>query len=227
MNSWDLVVIPRPQVSVLQPRFDLVKRIFDVTLCLLGLPVVIPVALICAIAIRLDSPGPIFFVQERVGKNGRLFRMYKFRTLVHNYHSNVERRLMKAFVSGEIDHFNCLGNEVKPIDNTKITRVGRILRKLSLDELPQLLNICRGNMSLIGPRPHVTWEVEAYRDWHYERLEVLPGITGLAQVRGRSALSFDQLIRYDVEYVNHRRLLLDIKILLWTVKSVITAEGAG
>jgi lipopolysaccharide/colanic/teichoic acid biosynthesis glycosyltransferase len=104
--------------------------------------------------------------------------------------------------------------------------VGRILRKTSLDELPQILNVLKGEMSLVGPRPNVAWEVEAYRSWHHERLEVLPGITGLAQVRGRSAISFDHIVRYDVEYVEKQSLALDFKVLCWTLMAVFSRAGA-
>ena len=133
---------------------------------------------------------------------------------------------MKAFVNGEIGDDENGGAIYKPVRASQITRVGRILRKTSLDELPQLVNVLTGEMSLVGPRPNVSWEVEAYQGWHQERLEVLPGVTGLAQVRGRSGLTFDSIVRSDIEYIERRSLALDLKILWWTLISVFLGEGA-
>jgi lipopolysaccharide/colanic/teichoic acid biosynthesis glycosyltransferase len=183
---------------------------------------------IIALIIVLDSPGAPLFFQERVGKNGRRFRMIKFRTIRCDYDNQADRAFMQAFVAGQI------GNEVenhkaiyKPLGKESITRVGRFLRKASLDELPQLFNILKGHMSFIGPRPNVPWEVDAYEDWHYERLNVLPGITGLAQVHGRSSLSFNQIAAYDIEYINNMSLLLDLWIMWRTVWVVLFGNGAG
>jgi lipopolysaccharide/colanic/teichoic acid biosynthesis glycosyltransferase len=114
----------------------------------------------------------------------------------------------------------------KPIQASEMTRVGRLLRRTSLDELPQIINVLKGEMSLVGPRPNVPWEVEEYKEWHKERLEALPGITGLAQVRGRSDITFDAIAKHDIEYIQQQSLLLDLKILWWTVLSVILADGA-
>jgi lipopolysaccharide/colanic/teichoic acid biosynthesis glycosyltransferase len=135
---------------------------------------------------------------------------------------------MKAYISGKVD-----GGDVptvprfKPNNNGNITRLGNLLRKTSLDEIPQIINILRGEMSLIGPRPNVPWEVETYQLWHTERLDVLPGITGLAQVKGRSNLRFDELVRYDIYYVRNQSLILDLKILWWTILTIVTGLGAG
>jgi len=133
---------------------------------------------------------------------------------------------MQAFVNGRID-----GDEngvaiYKPIQASQVTWVGRILRKTSLDELPQLINVLAGEMSLVGPRPNVLWEFEEYKGWHQERLEVLPGITGLAQVRGRSGITFDSIVKYDIEYIERQSLAMDLRILWWTVVSVLLGEGA-
>ena len=165
-------------------------------------------------------------MQERVGKDGRRFRMYKFRTLRHDYDNPEHRALMQAFVLGQ-KTLNPESASFKPPLYKHITRVGSILRKTSLDELPQIFNVLKGDMSLIGPRPNVTWEVEKYKDWHYERLKVLPGITGLAQVRGRSSISFDAIVESDIEYIRKQSFKFDLQILWWTMRSVLKGDGAG
>jgi lipopolysaccharide/colanic/teichoic acid biosynthesis glycosyltransferase len=132
---------------------------------------------------------------------------------------------MQAFVKGEVED-DASRVVYKPIQAAQITRVGRILRKTSLDELPQMINVLRGEMSLVGPRPNVPWEVDVYRQWHHERLEVLPGITGLAQVRGRSCIRFDSIVNRDIEYIEQRSLSLDLKILWWTFLTVVGNKGA-
>jgi lipopolysaccharide/colanic/teichoic acid biosynthesis glycosyltransferase len=188
-------------------------------------PFLVPLALFIALMIRLNSPGPILFAQERIGKGGRLFKMFKFRTMYQDVDRDSHRAFMKAFINGQTTVKD--GHQVfKPFDRSHLTRVGRLLRKTSLDELPQLINVFRGEMSLVGPRPNVPWEVEEYKGWHKERLEVLPGITGLAQVRGRSGILFDEIVQYDIEYIESQSLWLDLKILWWTVASVVFGKGA-
>jgi len=222
----DLVIINQPGVFPYRKGYQIAKRVMDVALCLLAIPLVLSLLAICALAIRLDSPGPVLFIQERIGKGGRRFRLFKFRTMHHNLDDSSHRTFMKAFVNGQIGGDGD-GREIyKPIQTSQITRVGRILRKTSLDELPQLINVLRGEMSLVGPRPNVSWEVEEYQGWHSERLEVLPGITGLAQVRGRSGITFDSIVKYDIEYIERQNLALDLKILWWTVVSVLFGKGA-
>jgi lipopolysaccharide/colanic/teichoic acid biosynthesis glycosyltransferase len=223
----------------------------DLIICLVSLPVTIPLMAICIVLIRLDSPGPALFVQQRVGKGGRPFRMYKFRTMDSKLDDTLHRGFMKAFVNGQIggdepaydlsdrpkDAFRRAFSRTnpvrtrptkvyKPAKTAQITRMGRLLRKTSMDELPQVFNVLKGEMSLVGPRPNVPWEVAAYSLWHHERLEVTPGITGLAQVRGRSAISFDRLVRYDIEYIEQRNLILDAKILWETVATVFRGVAA-
>jgi lipopolysaccharide/colanic/teichoic acid biosynthesis glycosyltransferase len=197
-------------------RFSRTKRIMDLTICLAAMPVLAPILLVVAIAVRLDSPGPIFFRQQRTGRHGVRFGMYKFRTMV----ANAEE--LKASLA----HLNILPPpDFKIIDDPRITRVGRFLRKTSLDELPQILNVLRGEMSLVGPRP-TSFAASTYRLWHAERLEVVPGITGLWQVRGRNECTFDERLRLDVEYIQQMSPLLDLKIMFWTVGSVVNRSGA-
>ena len=221
--TW--LVIERPGIKLYKPYYAATKRVFDLTVCIIMAPFLIPLSLLLAVLIRLDSPGPIFFVQERAGKGGRVFKMIKFRTMHHNIDRDSHREFMKAYVNGQVGASETQ-KVFKPVHKNQVTRMGRILRKTSLDEMPQLLNIIKGEMSLVGPRPNVLWEVEEYQGWHNERLEILPGITGLAQVRGRSGIQFDKIVEYDIEYVKKRSMQFDLQILWWTFASVIFGKGA-
>ncbi|MBN1875839.1 MAG: sugar transferase [Anaerolineae bacterium] len=232
----DVVITRQPGVlsSYGISRYQVLKRVMDLLFCILLAPLLAPVMLCCAILIRLDSPGPAIFVQDRIGKDGKLFKIYKFRTMRHNLDNSKHREMMQRYVQGQVGDGEKSGSGkeetaklYKPFQASEVTRVGRILRKTSLDELPQILNILKGEMSLIGPRPNVPWEVEAYQSWHYERLEVLPGITGLAQVRGRSSISFDRIVQYDIEYVQNQSLTLDLKIIWQTFFAIVLRDGAG
>ncbi len=204
--------------------YTTVKRVFDLCVASVLLVALAPLMLFIAICIRLDSPGPALFKQTRIGKGGKPFTFYKFRSMHVNNDPKEYEQFFKAFVNGQAKGENGVH---KPIRPNQVTRVGRILRKTSLDELPQLINILKGEMSFVGPRPNVPWEVEAYQEWHKRRLEVLPGITGLAQIRGRSRLTFDQIVRYDIEYIENQSLWLDLKILWQTIPSVLGGNGAG
>jgi exopolysaccharide biosynthesis polyprenyl glycosylphosphotransferase len=193
------------------------KRIFDLVFAtLIGL-VALPISALIALAIRLDSPGPILYAQTRVGKNGQPFRIYKFRSMV----INAEAR------RGEVA---CLNEATGPLfkmrDDPRRTRVGRFLRRFSLDELPQLINIFRGEMSLVGPRPNLPEEVAQYEDWHHKRLSVSPGVTGLWQVSGRSDLTFDEMVLLDIYYAENWSLGLDLSILMSTVPQALIGKGA-
>ncbi|MDY7076062.1 MAG: sugar transferase [Chloroflexota bacterium] len=249
----DLMIINQPRVFPYRRVYQIAKRMMDLILCLLLFPLILPLMALCVLAIRISSPGPAIFVQGRIGKGGRLFRMYKLRTMHHNLDDSFHRAFMRAFVTGQIGNdegkngrngnfprafknafvSSQSGNNgngkqkiYKPIQRSQVTWVGRILRKTSLDELPQIINVFKGEMSLVGPRPNVPWEVEEYRSWHNERLEVLPGITGLAQVRGRSGISFDHIVEYDIEYLENQSLVLDLKILWWTLITALLGTGA-
>ncbi len=192
------------------------KRIMDVVLTLLLMPVILSLLMVIAVALRIDSPGPLFFVQMRTGKGGRRFRMYKLRTMVRDAEARKE----------ELQHLNQLSYpDFKIKNDPRITRVGRFLRKSSLDELPQFFNVLKGDMSLVGPRP-TSFAAETYRLWHTARLELVPGLTGLWQISGRSELEFDQRLRLDIAYLRNRCLSLDLKILLRTVTCVLKGRGA-
>lgn len=214
--------------SIDPARQSRAKRILDLAICVVALPAAAIVFGLIALAIRLDSPGPILFVQERVGYRGRPFSMFKFRTLRHDHDPAADRAFMQAFIRGHPEWPAPTPTMInKPVSELEVTRVGRFLRRTSLDELPQIINILRGEMSIVGPRPNVPCEVEAYREWHRERLEAVPGVTGLAQVRGRSWLSFEEIALADIEYVRNQSLALDLRILALTVRSVLGGGGAG
>jgi exopolysaccharide biosynthesis polyprenyl glycosylphosphotransferase len=193
------------------------KRCMDMFGSIILLILCVPVFALVALAIKLDSKGPVFYRQKRIGKNGRAFQMFKFRSMVANADEILESLESRNEVQGPA---------FKIKNDPRITRVGRILRKYSIDELPQLINVLKGDMSLVGPRPPLPFEVEKYGDWEWRRLDVLPGITGLWQVSGRSDLSFQQWVKLDIYYIENWSIGLDIKILLKTIPCVIKGEGA-
>jgi lipopolysaccharide/colanic/teichoic acid biosynthesis glycosyltransferase len=198
------------------PDYLRAKRVFDIFLCLAAMPLVLPTLVIIVVAIRLDSPGPILFRQQRTGRHGARFGMFKFRTMVRNAEE------LKASLA----HLNILPPpDFKVIDDPRITRVGRFLRKTSLDELPQVLNVLRGEMSIVGPRP-TSFSAQTYDLWHTARLEAVPGITGLWQVFGRNSMTFDERLRLDVAYIRNISFWLDLKIIAWTFLSVVRRQGA-
>lgn len=194
-----------------------VKRALDVGLILLFAPLILPFVLLLMVLIRLDSPGTALFRQQRVGKHGRLFTCYKFRTMV----ADAEARKVELALFNEAD-----GPLFKIRNDPRITRVGRFLRRSSLDELPQLWNVLQGEMSLVGPRPGLPEEVACYEPWHSRRLEVTPGLTGLWQVLGRSDTTFDEMVRLDIYYAENWSLGLDVRILLKTIPAVLLGKGA-
>lgn len=193
------------------------KRIFDLSVVMLAVPFWLPVFVLIALLIKISSPGaPAIFTQLRTGRGGRRFRMYKFRTMVPN-----AEELKKQYM-----HLNELQwPDFKISNDPRITPLGRILRKTSLDELPQLINILRGEMSLVGPRP-TSFSAETYKLWHTERLDVIPGLTGLWQIMGRAKLEFDDRLRLDIIYIERASLLFDAEILLRTVLAVFKQQGA-
>ena len=193
-----------------------VKRVIDVAVCLAMLVIAIPALALCALAIVIDSPGPVLFRQERTGRDGRRFRMLKLRTMVP------DAEQLKATLA----HLNVLPPpDFKIPDDPRITRVGRFLRATSLDELPQLFNVLRGDMSLVGPRP-TSFSPDTYDLWHTHRLDVPPGITGLWQIEGRNVTTFDERLRLDVQYIRRRSLLFDLQLLGRTVLVVLRRSGA-
>jgi len=210
-----------PLIGVREPVIDgldrLAKRTFDVVVSTVGLLFAWPLMLLIALAIKLDSPGPVIFKQQRVGENGQLFWMYKFRTMI----CGAEEAQRAVAVSRED------GKTVYKVrHDPRLTWVGRILRRTSLDELPQLFHVLKGKMSLVGPRPEQVFIVEQYEPWQRRRLAVPPGITGWWQVSGRSDLPLHLNTQYDLFYIRNYSLLLDLKILWKTVGAVIRGKGA-
>ncbi len=203
--------------STLRGSGRFAKRALDVVTAAVCLALGSPLLAAIAIAIKLDSPGPIFVEQIRVGRSGRNFKFFKFRSMRDRAHTELNSLLDKNEVDGPI---------FKMKNDPRRTRVGRWIRRFSLDELPQMLNVLRGDMSLIGPRPPFPHEVEKYEDWHRRRLEIAPGITGLWQVSGRSELPFDEMALLDIWYIENWSLGLDFKILLRTIPTVVFGYGA-
>jgi lipopolysaccharide/colanic/teichoic acid biosynthesis glycosyltransferase len=197
-------------------RYVVAKRVIDLVVCVLLLVPALALMAACAVAVRLDSPGPVLFAQERTGRDGRRFRMLKFRTML----ANAEE--LKATYA----HLNVLPPpDFKIPNDPRITRVGRFLRTTSLDELPQLFNVLKGDMSLVGPRP-TSFPASSYELWHTQRLEIAPGVTGLWQLEGRNSMTFDERLRLDAEYMRRMSLLYDAKLLLRTIAAVVRRSGA-
>jgi exopolysaccharide biosynthesis polyprenyl glycosylphosphotransferase len=205
----------RPPVFVGADWF--VKRGFDLAVSMIVAVVGLPIWLLISLAIKLDSPGPVFYRDRRVGLNEREFDMLKFRTMRADAEALQEQLEQENEAEGAL---------FKIRDDPRVTRVGRVLRRFSLDEVPQVLNVLRGEMSLVGPRPLPVRDYELLEPWHRKRYLVLPGMTGLWQIAGRSALGFDDLVRLDFYYLEHWSIWLDISILLRTVPAVLGSRGA-
>lgn len=206
------------------------KRAIDILGSIIALILFAPIFLALPIAIKLSSSGPVFFEQERVGQYGRRFRFLKFRSMLHANDASIHRDFVKQFIAGAVDSPtpDDGGKIVYKIQrDARVTPLGRFLRKTSLDELPQLINVLRGEMSLVGPRPPIPYEVESYQKWHLQRLlEAKPGITGLWQVKGRSKTTFDEMVRLDLRYARTWSIWLDFLIILQTPRAVLSGVGA-
>lgn len=206
------------------------KRGLDILGSLVGLILFSPIMLAIAIAIKMTSPGPVIFKQPRFGKKGARFEFYKFRSMYWNTDDRIHREYVTNLIKGDLEKVNQRDKGTplfKMVSDPRVTSVGKIIRKTSMDELPQFFNVLMGEMSLVGPRPPLSYEIQKYEAWHLRRiLEVKPGITGLWQVEGRSTTSFDDMVRLDLRYAQNWSLWLDIKILLRTVKAVLIPKGA-
>jgi exopolysaccharide biosynthesis polyprenyl glycosylphosphotransferase len=225
VGSLPMVTLFRSPLSS-AARF--VKRSSDLVITLAALIVLAPLWLLIALLIKLDSSGPIFYKQERVGMDGRVFLFYKFRSMRAGSDDARHREFQEKYIKGKPD--SNLGDPARPAyklrADDRVTRLGKLLRKTSLDELPQLFNVLRGDMSVVGPRPPIPYEVESYELWHRKRLDMKPGITGLWQVSGRNRLTFDEMVRMDLYYIENWSLLLDVKIILQTLPVMWRGEDA-
>ena len=200
--------IPQPWEPETSKLYHTLKRALDVVIALLGLMIFFPLFLLVAVSIKLEDPaGPILFKQLRVGENGRTFSMYKFRSMIHDAESLLDSLISMNDVSGAM---------FKMKEDPRITKVGYWIRKTSIDEFPQLINVLRGEMSLVGPRPPLPREVIIYSDHDIQRLMVRPGCTGIWQVSGRSNLSFEEMVTLDLHYIENRSIILDFKLILKT-----------
>jgi exopolysaccharide biosynthesis polyprenyl glycosylphosphotransferase len=217
-RQWCFFHWQRLHIFTAQQGGFIVKRAFDVTVASIVMLLLSPFFLLVVLAIRLDSPGPILFSQERVGKNGRVFKMWKFRSM----YIDAEQRKAELMKLNEMQG----GVLFKMKEDPRVTRVGKFIRKFSIDELPQFQNVLVGDMSLVGPRPPVPSEVAQYTPYQRQRLEATPGITCIWQVSGRSEISFAQQVEMDVEYISTRSFWKDIALLFKTVPAVLSARGA-
>jgi len=201
-----------------KPVYEFFKRIFDVVMCTFALIVLSPVFLIVAIAIKCQDGGKVFYSQTRLTKDGKEFEMYKFRSMC----PDADKKLEELMDRNEMD-----GPAFKMKDDPRITKVGRFIRKTSIDELPQLVNIIKGDMSIVGPRPPLKWEVEQYTPYQLHRLDVKTGLSCYRECYGRSNIhSFDEWVESDLKYIRERSFLTDLKVILLTIKVVLTGEGA-
>ena len=206
--------------------FNKVKHGLDALVILPVLLLLLPLFLVISIAIKLNSRGPVFYRANTVGRNGKEFTMYKFRSMRADSDNGVHKDYTTRLINGHIKQEGGKGRVFKITNDPRITSVGKILRKFSLDELPQFLNVLKGEMSLVGPRPCLPYEYELYKDWHKKRLSIRPGITGIWQVAGRSAVSFEDMVLLDLYYIYNRSLLMDMNILYETIFTVLQRRGA-
>ena len=205
------------------------KRLLDIVAACLAMIIAAPLAALVSVLIKLSSPGPVLFRQMRVGKDGKQFMFYKFRSMRINNDDSEHREYIKLFIEGDKEAIKKRfpGEKIyKLAGDDRVTFIGKFLRRTSLDELPQLLNVLKGEMSMVGPRPHLPYEVELYQDWHRRRLKGIPGITGWWQIHGRSHVTFEQAVEMDIWYLEHQSLMLDIRIMCRTITKAIVGRGA-
>jgi len=234
MESIDRTIVREDFTDLLveqKPIYEFVKRVQDVILAATALFFLAPLWILIMLLVRLTSSGPAIHRQHNVvGRYGKLMTVYKFRTMFTHMNDDIHRKTIARFVKGEqIDSIEKDGEEVpvyKMTRDPRVTLIGRFLRKFGIDEIPQLINVLKGDMSLVGPRPPLLYEYEHYTDLHKMRLEVMPGITGLYQVTARSSVPFEKMIEIDLDYIKRRSYWFDLKIMLLTPWVLITGKGA-
>ncbi len=209
-------------------RYALAKRALDIVLVLLILVPASVVMILTAVAVRLESDGPILFRQRRVGMNGSEFEMLKFRSMYHNSDQGVHQAAFARYVRGEkLNSEHAAGPQYKLVGDKRITRVGKFIRKTSIDELPQLINILKGEMSLVGPRPALPYELKHYGQHHWHRLSGKPGLTGMWQVYGRGHATFEEMMNFDISYLGKQSIMMDLKLIALTVLVVFNGRGGA
>ena len=216
--SRDIVIVPKIAKKASKINYMSVKRVFDLVISTIGLIILSPIFLILAIIVKLDSKGPVFFAHTRYGKNGKKFKMYKFRTMYEN-----AQDMINDFTPEQMKEWK---ENFKLQDDPRITKVGKFLRKTSLDELPQIVNIMKGDLSIIGPRPVIEEELEKYGENKEKFLSVTPGLTGYWQANGRSSTTYEQRMEMELYYIDNLSLKMDIKVFFKTILSVLKKEGA-
>lgn len=229
LASTEQALQPQLELRIGVPRYStwerFAKRTIDLAASSLVLLLGAPVFGVLALLVKLSSPGPVLFRQTRLGRDGKPFTFYKFRTMQHKNDDSVHRSFCEDFIQGG-------GKDAseepvfKMVKDPRVTPLGGFLRRSSLDEIPQFWNVIRGEMSLVGPRPPICYEIEHYQDWHKDRLKVTPGLTGLWQVSGRSQVPFDEMVRLDLHYISHWSLSLDLKIMWKTLPVMVRGDGA-
>jgi lipopolysaccharide/colanic/teichoic acid biosynthesis glycosyltransferase len=227
-TSWLDVHNPAPEIAARGGMLvDASCRALDVIVSALLLVILFPLLLILAIAVRLDSPGPVLFRQRRLGRDLQPFMVNKFRTMRHGVTHDQHREFVLGLINGEDPQHETTGSRYKIAVDRRVTRFGRVLRRSSLDELPQLWNVLRGEMSLVGPRPPIPYEVEHYPEHWFARFSVKPGITGPWQVNGRSEVPLEEMVRLDVAYAQRRSVWVNLALLARTVPAVLSGRGAS
>ena len=235
-DSKDVTLITRDRLI-----YYTAKRIFDFAAAFFAVVFLLPLMALIVLVIRIDSPGPAIFIQERVGSKRKVrdrfsywehmtFPCFKFRTMHHNVDTSLHERFVRAYINNDLEEMNSLqgGSHVvrKLTNDPRVTRVGKLLRKTSLDELPQLWNVVRGDMSIVGPRPAIPYELAYYKPWHFQRLQALPGLTGLWQICARNSTDFDEGVLLDIEYIRKQSFLVDMGIIFKTPLAVIFGKSA-
>ena len=220
--------IETPVPITLNAHYLRAKRLLDITFTLLIAPLIISIGLIVAICIKLDSQGPVFFRQKRIGQNGLEFEMLKFRSMDKNANPLAHQQNIAQYMHGaKLNEDGADNMAYKSTNDPRITRVGRFIRKTSLDEIPQFWNVLRGQMSLVGPRPPLPYEVELYSPQEWLRMVGKPGLTGIWQVYGRSRVTFQNMVKMDLEYLAHQSIWQDIKLIFLTIPVIIFARGGA